>query len=331
MGAATAWALARKGHDVEVLEQHRVGHARGSSHGRARIFRLSYGDSAWVRRAQAALALWRTVEEEVETKLIRPTGGVDLGPAVGDHADALAACGVDYELLSGAEARRRFPVVAFPEGPVLVQPDAGVIRAERAWHAFLSLARAGGARLQEEERVEEVEPRESGVILHTVRRTLRAEAAVVTAGPWAQSLLAPSGIDVPVQPTRETVAFFSLDQEEEPPPLVEWTNPARYSLPSPGEGLKAGEHQAGPPVHPDEEGGPDQKSVYRLSAWVQDRFPRANPLPHRVETCFYTNAEDDRFLMERHGPIVVGSPCSGHGFKFAPWVGTRLALLAIEG
>ena len=42
MGAATAYALARDGVDVLVLEQFRVGHARGSSHGRTRIVRLAY-------------------------------------------------------------------------------------------------------------------------------------------------------------------------------------------------------------------------------------------------------------------------------------------------
>jgi glycine/D-amino acid oxidase-like deaminating enzyme len=28
--------------------------------------------------------------------------------------------------------------------------------------------------------------------------------------------------------------------------------------------------------------------------------------------------------------VVVGSPCSGHGFKFAPAIGERLAALATQ-
>jgi sarcosine oxidase len=47
-----------------------------------------------------------------------------------------------------------------------------------------------------------------------------------------------------------------------------------------------------------------------------------------VETCLYTNLTDDRFTCERRGRVVVGSPCSGHGFKFAPLIGARLAALA---
>jgi sarcosine oxidase len=42
----------------------------------------------------------------------------------------------------------------------------------------------------------------------------------------------------------------------------------------------------------------------------------------------YTNLPDDRFACERRGNVVVGSPCSGHGFKFAPLIGAELAALA---
>jgi sarcosine oxidase len=44
----------------------------------------------------------------------------------------------------------------------------------------------------------------------------------------------------------------------------------------------------------------------------------------------YTNTLDERFIIERHGRVVVGSACSGHGFKFAPAVGEQLAALVHE-
>ena len=49
-----------------------------------------------------------------------------------------------------------------------------------------------------------------------------------------------------------------------------------------------------------------------------------------TETCLYTNTADEGFVLERHGRIVVGAACSGHGFKFAPVVGRTLAALARE-
>ena len=39
-------------------------------------------------------------------------------------------------------------------------------------------------------------------------------------------------------------------------------------------------------------------------------------------------APDEDFVLDRRGPIVVASPCSGHGFKFTPLIGDLIADLA---
>jgi sarcosine oxidase len=127
--------------------------------------------------------------------------------------------------------------------------------------------------------------------------------------------------------TRETVAFFEM--AERPPTLVDWGEPTVYALASPGQGVKAGRHIAGPEVDPDDKGAPDQGSIEIVSEWVSRHYPEASPRPHLAETCLYTNTDDQRFILERHENIVVGSPCSGHGFKFAPLIGERLADLAL--
>ena len=92
MGSATAWWLARRGHDVVLLEQFERGHARGSSHGATRIFRFAYPDPTYVRMAQAALPLWRELEAESGRTLLEITGAVDHGDlsSVGATAAALA-------------------------------------------------------------------------------------------------------------------------------------------------------------------------------------------------------------------------------------------------
>ena len=77
MGLATAWALKRRGYEPVVYEQFAVGHDRGSSHGRSRIFRLAYAEDHYVRLAQEALTLWRELEAESgETVLPRDGGGM---------------------------------------------------------------------------------------------------------------------------------------------------------------------------------------------------------------------------------------------------------------
>ena len=328
MGAATARALRRSGRKVIVLEQFSTGHQRGSSHGRTRIFRFSYPDPEYVRMAQRSLELWRELEKESGEHLLETMGAIDLGAGIENNAAALHECDASFEMLNGRDIARRFPRVSIPASEVaLFQPDGGVLAAERSIGAFLGGAVAAGAELVEGARVTALEVDGDGVRVHTAGAVFEAAAVVVTAGGWARPLLATAGIDLPVRVTRETVAFFEL-LGDTPPPLVEWGTPSAYSLPSPGHGLKAAQHIAGPETDPDEEGRPSAASVEIVTDWVQRRFATANPNPHRIETCLYTNTADESFILERHGPVVVGSPCSGHGFKFAPLIGARLANLA---
>jgi sarcosine oxidase len=325
MGAAAGRALAKSGKKVALLERFAIGHARGSSHGSARIFRFSYHDPQFVAMAQEALPLWRELEREADEPLITRTGGLDVGTIVPRHAAALSSCGVDFEMLEGAEANRRYPGLTLPpEEEVLFQPDSGVIAAERAWRKVAAAAVAAGADLWEHTEVTELIVRGDRVELVTAGKRIQAETVLVTAGAWAGDLLAPLGIPLDVVPTRETVAHFRTGLQEIPV-MVAWSDPAFYSLPTAELGIKAGEHIAGPHAHPDQEGAPDAGSVSRLSRGVAERFSDVDPRPHLVETCFYTNTADAHFILERHGPLVVGSPCSGHGFKFAPLIGQRLA------
>ncbi|MDP9068238.1 MAG: N-methyl-L-tryptophan oxidase [Actinomycetota bacterium] len=328
MGAATAWALAPSGRDVVVLEQFTPAHRRGSSHGRTRIFRLSYPDARWVRMAQRALKLWRELEAEVGERLLAQSGGLDIGDGVAANAAALEECGADYELEEGRAFGRRFPGIALAPGEaVLFQPDAGVVAAELSVAAFLGSAQRRGAEVAYSQRVVALHAHAEGVEVRTDHSLYRARVAVVTAGGWARNLLRTAGIELPVRVTRETVAYFALDGVP-PPPVVEWDAPATYCLPSPDQGVKAAQHIAGPEVDPDSEPVPNPRSVEVVCEWVRRRLPHVDPTPHHIETCLYTNTVDERFIIERHGPIVVASPCSGHGFKFAPYTGHRIGNLA---
>ncbi|MGH2740659.1 MAG: N-methyl-L-tryptophan oxidase [Actinomycetota bacterium] len=328
MGAAVARALARAGRDVLMLEQFEVGHTRGSSHGRSRVFRFSYDDPIYVRMAREALPLWRELEDEAGDSLLSVTGGLDHGPMVDTIVEALRADAVDFEIIDGAEAMRRYPVVSLPRDErVVFQKDAGFLAADEAWKALAESAVRHGADLREAVMVEAVRPSGERVEIATSSGTHLARIAVVTAGGWARSLLAGAGIELPVTPTRETVAYCQIEEGVEVPIVLDWRDPVAYALPSPGQGIKTAEHHAGPPTDPENEGTPSEESLARLKSWVAERFPSAAPTPHHVETCIYTNTTDDSFVLERHGPIVVGSPCSGHGFKFAPLIGERLAAL----
>jgi sarcosine oxidase len=331
MGSAAAWRLAGRGLDVVLLEQFVLCHERGSSHGAVRVFRFSYQDPTYVEMAMEALPLWRELERESGRTILTITGGYDFGPpeSLDANAQALASRGAPYEMIDGREAMRRFPAMFLePRTPVLHQPDAGVVAAELAVTTFAERAVERGAELHERSPVLGLRVSEDGVDVLTAEETYRGRVTVVTAGSWAPEVLAGTGIELPVVPSRETVAFFHLRDEPRLPVLVEWSSNPTYALPSPGQGVKVGWHRSGPDAHPDRPAAADPRVLEHESEWAAEHYPSADREPHHVETCMYTNTADESFILERHGALVVGSACSGHGFKFAPLIGERLARLA---
>jgi sarcosine oxidase len=315
MGSAAARELARRGHEVSLYEQFRVGHDRGSSHGRSRIVRLAYPELEFVELAKESYDGWHELEQESGLELLELNGLLELvEDADQTSRDALDAAGAEYELLSARDAGARWPVGVLDNWTALFQPEAGIVRADLAHRALVDSALAHGAQLEEEAPVRSLDE-------------VAADVVVVTAGPWVTKLLP----DVPVRTTRETVAYFR--RTGDPLPSIVQLDPetrghALYSLHDPLHGLKAGDHHAGAEADPDGPGGPDPVLVERVAAWVARTYPDAEPEPVAAETCMYTTTPDEHFILERRGRVVIGSACSGHGFKFAPAIGKRLAALA---
>jgi sarcosine oxidase len=311
MGLAAGRALRRRGHEVVVYEQFEQGHDRGSSHGRSRIFRLAYGEEEYVRLAQESLGLWRELEAETGETLLELNGLLEIVRTLEEStANTLDACGVEWHRLEASEAERRCPVHV-PDGSfVVLQPEAGIVRADKALAAF-----ARDLDLRYETRVHPDD--------------LDADVVVVTAGSWVNELL-----DEPlaVKVTRETVCYFRPENARPIPSLVSFKPDSHthemYSLADPVYGLKVGAHHAGPEVDPNETGEPEPRLVEQITNWTRETYRLAEPDPVATETCLYTSTPDETFILERRGRLVIGSPCSGHGFKFAPAIGERLAALA---
>jgi sarcosine oxidase len=224
-------------------------------------------------------------------------------------------CDVPFEVLDAGQIEHRFGIVADPGDRGLFQADGGFIRADAALEAL-----AAGLEIRERTPADGVEENGDGVGVGG----LQARAAVVTAGAWAPALV---GVDATT--TAETASYFELARPV--PSVIDTTTGPHhgYALTSPGGALKAGLHQSGRPIDPDVPSIPDRELAARTAAWVARRFRGAGAVTG-TETCLYTIRENDEFLLERRGRIVVGSPCSGHGFKFAPVIGARLAGLALE-
>lgn len=329
MGAAAAWALARAGrHDVVVLDRFAPDHDRGSSHGTTRIFRFAYDDPFYVSLAQRALPLWRELESQTGQTLLITTGGLDVGhfEYLSSSAAALRSCRAEADILDAAEMTARFPGLNTGARTGLWSPDTGVLAASRSVTAMLA---ASGAQIRRPVVVERIEEDGDGVVLRTSDGDIAARRAIVTAGAWNGPLLGGAGIDLPLQVTQEQVFYFAGG--EGLPVLIERAALFRYMVPPMhgAPGAKAGEHTAGDRTTADERTGAiDAGGAARVRDWVAGAMPALDPEPVAHGTCLYTMTPDEDFVIDARGPIVFASPCSGHGFKFAPLIGRMLAELA---
>ena len=104
-----------------------------------------------------------------------------------------------------------------------------------------------------------------------------------------------------------------------------------YGLTDPCGEVKVGFHGTGPVCHPDRRTFvPEPDELRRLQDYVATWLPGLDPGRPTPISCTYTSTPGAEFVLERHGPLVVGAGFSGHGFKHAPAVGRVLADLALD-
>jgi monomeric sarcosine oxidase len=340
MGSAATWSLARRGHTVVGLDASPAGHRRGSSHGSSRIFRLAYAEPDYVAMARSALGLWRDLEAEASQALLTQSGALNHGPDADVHslARVLAASSVEAELLEAGEAAGRWPHLHF-EGPVVYHPEAGVIDPEATMAALLRLAAGRGARVFRETPVRSVRPQGTGVRLELAGGSLQADTVVVAAGPWIPSLLHDVVPLPPLTVSQQSVFHFArrAGHEGEPWPAVTHDGDGMtYGLPGGRDGavpgnIKLGQHAVGGATTANgRDGVVDPQARRWMIDYVQRWWPGLAPEPVAEYSCLYTLTPNDDFFIERRGPLVVCSACSGHGAKFTPLIGEWLADL-VEG
>lgn len=347
MGSAACFHLARRGWRVLGLEQFDVVHPFGSSHGLTRIIRLAYSEHpSYVPLLHRAYELWHELENLHGERLLWTTGSLEGGTPDGrTFQGALEAArlhGLPHEVLDGEEVGRRWPAFRLPpEARMVYQPDGGFLASEECIVAHVRQALAAGAELHWRERALEWGPLEDGAWVRTDRGRYEARRLVVSAGAWVGKLLPElAGLAVP---ERQVLGWFLprrperfrlgalpvwVVQEEE----GRWYGFPEWKVP----GLKLGRfHHLQERVDPDVVGrGPTPRDEEVLRAFVERVFPDAAGPTVMLRVCLFTNSPDEHFLIDlhpEHPQVVVASPCSGHGYKFASVVGEVVADLAQHG
>ncbi|WP_439573693.1 N-methyl-L-tryptophan oxidase [Phreatobacter sp.] len=345
MGSAAAMQLARRGLNVLGLERFDIPHAMGSSHGVNRIIRLAYFEHpAYVPLLERAYALWRETEARAGEQLLHITGGIDAGAPGGRVVSgSLAACrqhGLAHEVMDAAETARRFPAYRLPDDHIAVfQPDAGFVMSEHAIVAQADQAMAAGADLRAREPVLSWETTAGGgVRVTTPKGSYEAGRLILSTGAWiADHVPALAGLAVP---ERQVLGWFRPKVPERfapgafPVSIVETRLGSCYQFPVFGvPGFKIGLYnhlkEQGPADSLSREPTPRDEAALR--AVMREVFPDADGPVMALRTCLFTNTPDEHFVIDTLPDcpqVIVASPCSGHGFKFASVIGEILADMA---
>ena len=345
MGSATCWQLARRGKRVLGLERFDIPHAMGSSHGQNRIIRLAYFEHpSYVPLLRRAYELWRAAEHESGERLLFVTGGVDAGPESGRIvAGSLASCrmhGLPHEVVDAAELAERYPGWRIPPDQIaVIQPDAGFVASERAIVAHVGMALAAGADIRAREAILDWEVTGAGTIrVRSSRGTYEAGRLVLSTGAWiGDHVPALAGKAVP---ERQVLGWFRPLAPADfrlgrfPVGLVEGDPHVIYVFPEWGiPGFKIGIYH-----HLEERGHadalsrePNEADEAFLRGAIRRFFPSADGPVLSLRACLFTNTADEHFVIDTlpgAPQVIVASPCSGHGFKFASVVGEILADMA---
>lgn len=321
-GASAARHLAERGHEVTVFEQFEPGHTKGSSHGQSRIVRKAYPDAFYTAIMQEAYPMWAELDAHSDLRLLHECGllyfGNQADPSLLAVVEALKALDVPHEVLDPLASAQKLPGLILTEDEIgIFTPEAGWVNAGKSVQTSLALAEAVGAWIV----------RQKVTSLEKLEKTF--DRVVLCAGPWVGKFVK---LDVAV--TVQTLAY--VKGKHEGPVWIEEGPRYAYGFPSePGRAAwKLGAHNLRIPWDPDDPDRPEsQETLDGIEAFAERRFGEVRsplepeePLVTDVITCLYTNTPDEDFRFGRLSEkTVYASACSGHGFKFGPWVGRFLA------
>lgn len=334
-GLPAAAELARRGHEVTVVDRYGVGNDLSSSRGPTRLWRLADPDPVRVRLSRRGLAAMQRLAGRTGREVHLRRGLLWRHEA--SHARLVATLGdegVRFTEVAAADVGRAVPGLA-PDGRNAVfSPDAGVVLAEASLSAQHGLLRDHGGRLLVGT-VEGIDSRADHPTVTLADGTrLTGDVLVVAAGPGTPALLPQLGVEVALQPYAEQVVHFAgAGLTEDLPGLFDGPTAGRagvYGMPTPGRGYKVG---LDAPLRPlaagDDDRTPDAPRTAQLGERMRALFPGSDPAVVDEQVCTWTDSRDGDFVIDRIGDgVVLACGDSGEGFKYSALMGEVLADLA---
>lgn len=338
-GASLAWVLARVGEHVTLVDQFEPGDRRATSGGETRLIRCSHGsDADYTAMARRARGLWRELEAESGEQLMVECGVAWFahGPHGWEAASerTMAEQGIPVVRLDVAEAARLFPSFGGDDVEfVLLEPEAGVVRAQRAVRALAAQAAAHGATIIRGK----AQPPSMGsdpLEVEVGGERLAGDVVVWACGGWLAGLF-PGLVQLAV--TRQELLFVDGGPAWRAPGVPGWVDYDRAMYGTAdldGLGVKAAVDVDGPPLDPDAELDDSPTTEPIVRAYLRDRFPALEHAPlAEARACRYELSPDSHFIAgshPEHPDVWLLGGGSGHGFKHGPAMAERV-VAAIQG
>ena len=367
-GCSTAFALGEKNVNSILVERGAsLAPPTASSNGDSRMYRKMYSDEFFSKMQATALERWKDVEDKSGETLLQKNGLLFYGEDTGETVEGsvlgakktMENLNLEHTFFETGEAiAEEYPSLKGCEGMPysgVYEADAGHIKASKACAAMAKIA-SDVCDVHVNTKITSLEVHDDGVTATTEDGlTIKADNAVIAAGPWTNSVLESAGlpklnlkvweIQWAHYRVKKSVAasipqafHFRKGQSKEDGGLyyvfpasateslktADGADDEEYTYVKVGVDFPSGEDLEGMDSF-DYQGS--QTVLDLMDGWVAEHLP---DVEDRVEsfTSPYTMTEDSYFVMDKiSDKVAVFSGGSGRAFKFGPLIGDCMASL----
>ncbi|NWL34378.1 FAD-dependent oxidoreductase [Paenarthrobacter nitroguajacolicus] len=195
IGSMALWQASRLTDSVTGFEAQSPAHGRSAVGGDTRLFRMIYlGTPSLYPILERSRALWAELEAETGQDIFTRCGGLSIGTAGGSYISRLQETailnGATHEILSHEHLTERYPQHKLrPDDVAVYDPNAGVLRTDRAVTAAIGAAEANGATLHNNTPIDSITETDDGVVLTSGDTSWIFENVIVASGGWSQRLM----------------------------------------------------------------------------------------------------------------------------------------------